>query len=182
MRSDLPRSRPRGARGHQLGRRRARRARRARAETARRRPDTCRQSSIAHTRSPSRPRAHTSSAANPARADLDRLSPTSSPSPRATRRERVRALVRVRPEHDHGPRPPLARLQVDARRTRLAAGRCHAPYLCRDPRQAPVRASVDGAGVGGAWARLVVRVVCARAPSLISVRGPAVRQGRRHDG
>ena len=43
--------------------------------------------------------------------------------------------------------------------------------------------SVDGFGAGGgAWARLAVRVVCARAPSLISVRGPAVRQGRRHDG
>jgi hypothetical protein len=59
-----------------------------------------------------------------------------------------------------------------------------APYLCRDPSSsAGLRAVGRRLGLqGGAWARLAVRVVCARAPSLISVRGPAVRQGRRHDG
>src|SRR5919106_6695475 len=54
-----------------------------------------------------------------------------------------------------------------------------APYLCRGP------ASSAGSGVvgvelrlvGGAFARLLVRVVCARAPSLTSVRDPRVGSG-----
>ena len=63
------------------------------------------------------------------------------------------------------------------------SGRCHAPYLCRDPRQARgPGCRVELLGDGGACARLVVRVVCARAPSLISVHGPCCAAGRRHDG
>ena len=48
-------------------------------------------------------------------------------------------------------------------------------YLCRDPASSASSAVIgcDGwRGGGGACARLAVRVVCARAPSLISVRDP----------
>jgi hypothetical protein len=37
-------------------------------------------------------------------------------------------------------------------------------------------------GPGGACGRFAVLIVCARMPSLISVHGPVVRRGRRHDG
>ena len=69
-------------------------------------PETCRQSSSAQTRSPSRPRAQISSAANPRAPTGTVLSPSSCAGRRVDRRDRVRALVGVRPEHDHDPRPP----------------------------------------------------------------------------
>ena len=48
-----------------------------------------------------------------------------------------------------------------------------APYLCRVPlSSAGLGWGVIFGAVGGACARFVVRVVCARAPSLISVHGP----------
>src|SRR6266496_3754049 len=75
---------------------------------------------------------------------------------------------------------------VEANAVRIARRRqdsmdMAAPYLCRDP------ASSAGSGVvrfellvrlGGACARSVVRrVMCARAPSLTSVRDPRVGSG-----
>ena len=61
----------------------------------------------------------------------------------------------------------------------LAGGVRESPYLCRTP------ASSEGSGVvgvelrsaGGACARLMVGVLCARAPSLTSVRDPRVGSG-----
>ena len=64
-------------------------------------PETCRQSSIAHTRSAPRPRAHASSAAEPLAPDWTVCSPSSSPVAADDRGDRVRALVGVRTEHDH---------------------------------------------------------------------------------
>ena len=81
--------------------RRERHARRARSGTAPSAPETCRQSSSAHTRSPSRPRAQITSAANPRAPTATVLSPSSSTGRSVDRRDRVRALVGVRPEHDH---------------------------------------------------------------------------------
>ena len=101
---------------------RARRARRARSGTAPSEPETCRQSSSAHTRSPPRPRAQTQQRGEPARADLDRLLAQQLAGRRRDRGDRVRALVGVRTEHDHRPRPPLTSTEADARRTRLAGG------------------------------------------------------------
>src|SRR6476620_7934665 len=50
--------------------------------------------------------------------------------------DRVRTLVSVRAKHDHGPRPPLAPLGADARRTRLAGGGAtHLSSHARHPRR-----------------------------------------------
>ena len=67
----------------------------------------------------------------PALADRDRLLAQQLAGARADRGDGVRALVHVRTEHDHHRRPLSPRLKVDARRTRLAWGRCHAPIKSR---------------------------------------------------
>jgi hypothetical protein len=53
-------------------------------------------------------------------------------------------------------------------------GPSHCPYLCRDPALSAVSGvvRVEGLWLGGAFARLRVWLVWARAPSLFSVRGP----------
>jgi hypothetical protein len=53
------------------------------------------------------------------------------------------------------------------------------PYLCRDPASSAgsVVVGVDRRLAGGACARLLVRVVCARAPSLTSVHDSRVGSG-----
>ena len=96
-----------------------------------RRRDTCRQSSIAHTRSSSRPRAHFTAARCPASsASISRL-PRTRPA-LIHRRERVLVLVRVRPDHDHSDRPWLDMAdEADLRRTALTWGGCHAPIKSR---------------------------------------------------
>ena len=112
-------------------------ARRARSETAPATPDTCRQSSSAQTRSPSRPRAHRNSASNPRRPTGTVCSPSSSPVAGRDRGDRVRTLVSVRAKHDHGPRPPLDPSGADVWRTRLAGGGAtHLSSHARHPRPA----------------------------------------------
>ena len=81
-------------------------------------PDTCRQSSIAHTRSPPRPRAQTQQRVEAtAAAPRTVRSPSSRPVAASTRRDGVRALVRVRPDHDHPHRPFVGMLT-----SRIAGG------------------------------------------------------------
>jgi hypothetical protein len=58
----------------------------------------------------------------PARADLDSLVAEELTGRDVDRRQRVRALVGVRPEHDHDPRPHPFPPMLDARRTGLAEG------------------------------------------------------------
>ena len=64
-------------------------------------PETCRQSSIAHTRSSPRPRAHAQQRRGALGARLDRLLAEQLAGRRRHRGDRVRALVGVRTEHDH---------------------------------------------------------------------------------
>ena len=88
--------------------------------------------------------------------------------PRTTSRRRIRARSDQSRFHERPVVSPAPRPQGPA-----------SPYLCRD------LASSAGSGVvgvelrlaGGACARLVGRVVCARAPSLTSVRDPRVGSG-----
>ena len=69
------------------------------------RPDTCRQSSTAHTRSWSSSAANRSASSVPVVAGRDRQLPARRPGYRIERDQRVRALVRVHPDHDHLHRP-----------------------------------------------------------------------------
>ena len=64
-------------------------------------PDTCRQSSSAHTRSSSSLRAHSTNAPNPRRPTATVCWPSSSPVAADYGGDRVRALVGVRADHDH---------------------------------------------------------------------------------
>src|SRR4051812_42256147 len=58
----------------------------------------------------------------PSIADLDGLLAQQRAAGRGHSSDRVRALVHVRTEHDHHPRPLSPDLKADARRTRLAQG------------------------------------------------------------
>jgi hypothetical protein len=69
------------------------------------RRETWRQSSIAHTRSSSSPRAQRTAASCPGSLGLDLPGATYPARSRVHRRQRVRALVRVRSDHDHLHRP-----------------------------------------------------------------------------
>jgi hypothetical protein len=106
-----------------------------------------------------------------------RTGPSARPAARRsthTRRRRVRPLVGVRTEHQRQLCPPPPRTSWTPADT-ACWGRCHAPYLCRDRASSAASAIIGCNGLtgpGGACARLAVRVVCARAPSLISVRDP----------
>src|ERR687895_387718 len=93
--------------------------------------------------------------------------------PRVDGRQRMGELVRVRPDHDHLHRPFvwLTTGEADLRRTTVTWGDATLLICAGTQRQAPdpivrVELRVDGG------ARSFVRVVCARAPSLISVHGP----------
>ena len=99
-----------------------------------RRRETCRQSSIAHTRSRSSRRAQRSAARCPASSAPTVRSPTRAPVAPVDGRQRVRALVGVRPDHDHLS-GLLSRRQRRCMRDRPAdtsqSGRSHAPELLR---------------------------------------------------
>jgi hypothetical protein len=112
-------------------------------------PETCRQSSSAHTRSPAKPRAQSSAAANPSIANRDRLLVHQLVGTRTDRSDRVRALVHVRTEHDHDPRP-FTRPEADYPADMACWGRCHAPIKSRrdipDRRRATQRKPVRPTG------------------------------------
>ncbi len=92
-------------------------------------PETWRQSSSAQTRSPARLRAQVNSAAKPRRPTRDRLLAEQLAGSASDRRDRVRALVSVRAEHDHGSRPHPLMLCGGGRPVDTACwGRCHASY------------------------------------------------------
>ena len=82
-------------------------------------PETWRQSSSAQTRSPAKARAQSSAAANPRITDPHELVIQQLSGFARNRGNRVRALVHVRTEHDHG-FVPFTSLKADARRTWLA--------------------------------------------------------------
>ena len=69
------------------------------------RRETCRQSSIAHTRPSSSPRAQRTAARCPGSSALIWRGAAPAAGSRVDGRKRVRALVRVRPDHDHLHRP-----------------------------------------------------------------------------
>ena len=100
MLSDLPRSRPPRRRRPSACRDPHTRSPRA-IKNRSKEPDTCRQSSSAQTRSPLQPARPDQQRREPARADLDRLLAQQLAGRRSDRGDRVRALVRVRTEHDH---------------------------------------------------------------------------------
>ncbi len=72
-----------------------------------RRPGTCRQSSIAHTRSASNSRAHRNRCQMSRLLSIDLATPAKPTGSFIDRRQRVRALVRVRSNHDHAYVPSL---------------------------------------------------------------------------
>ena len=89
------------------------------------RPETCRQSSSAHTRSPTARSscAHRHAANIPSGSDRTVLVATILPVRRLHSRERVRALVGVRSDHDHVARPFIDEpSKADLRRTHLSRG------------------------------------------------------------
>ena len=67
----------------------------------------------------------------PARADLDGLVAEDLTGRDIDRSQRVRALVGVRPEHDHDPRPHPFRPDAGRSADRACWGRCHAPIRSR---------------------------------------------------
>jgi hypothetical protein len=72
------------------------------------RRETCRQSSIAHTRSSSRSRAQRTATRWPPIVSLDLAAAAPPPGSLIERCQRARALVRVRPGHDHMTVPSFA--------------------------------------------------------------------------
>ena len=138
-------------------------------------PDTCRTSSITHTRS-------LSSLRRPLQQLTEPLTPRSDRSLRDLHAERVdrdpgvRLLVRIDPDRQH----PVPSLHSNEPMKRTPGGHFSVGAMPRSlsvqgsrrkPRGLVVRECTTGPR-GGAWARSVVLIVCARAPSLISVRGP----------
>src|SRR5918994_409220 len=122
MRSDLPRSRleRRELAINRVGTRTTRSPRAIRNRS--KEPDTCRQSSSAHTRSGPSSACPPQHVIEPARADRGGLLVKHLPGRGGDGGERVRALVHVRTEHDHQRCPLLLAIEVDDRRTRLAGG------------------------------------------------------------
>ena len=108
-------------------------------------PETCRQSSIAHTRSAPRPRAQREQSRGALSARQDRLLAEQLAGRRRDRGDRVRALVGVRTEHDHDLRPPPLDWVGHPADT-ACSGRCHAPIKSRqgihDRRRATQRKAV----------------------------------------
>ncbi len=136
--SDLPRSRAELARaGHQLRRTRTTRSPRATRKRSSA-PETWRQSSIAHTRSPLERRAPSQQVLERAAARPRTVrSAARAPVAASTAADGVGALVRVRPDHDHLHRPFVGSLTNGSPADTSQSGRCHAPIRSRrDPRTA----------------------------------------------
>ena len=125
-------------------------------------PDTCRQSSSAQTRSSPSSRAHDNSPPNPARPTWTVRSPTNSPVAAPTP-----AIVCER-LWVSAPSTIMALVLSDRGSTAGGHGLLGALPRSLSVRGARVNCWAVATGVGGACARVVIRVVCARAPSLIS--------------
>ena len=102
--------------------RRERRARRGAIKNRSNAPETCRQSSSAHTRSPSRPRAQITSAANPRAPTATVLSPSTWPVAASTAAIVCERLCMSAPSTIMTLVPSFPIRMLDARRTRLAGG------------------------------------------------------------
>jgi len=126
-------------------------------------PDTCRQSSSAQTRSSPSSRAHDNSPPNPARPTWTVRSPTNSPVAAPTPAIVCERLWVSAPS-------TIMALVLLSDRGSTAGGHGLLGALPRSlsVRGARVNCWAVATGVGGASARVVIRVVCARAPSLIS--------------